>query len=267
MGPLRKKKTLYFTFYPPGWSSSSSHTTNPTLDSRLDSPTVEAHLLGRIDFGRCLALQHRLVRRIGSRMDGQICLLLCEHPEIITIGRGGTPAQVHFDSRLLRTGQIEVRWVKRGGGCLVHAPGQLAVYPIVPLRWHGFSVGEYLDRLQAGILTTLEELGIRGDCRPGQHGIWGRTGQLAAFGIAVRDGLTYHGAFINVSPSMGLFRLVEPDPQMPRMSCLVAERHQPVKMTSVRPELVRQLTDAFGCDRYHLYTGHPWLRPDRVPQR
>ncbi|OHB78445.1 MAG: hypothetical protein A2V98_06760 [Planctomycetes bacterium RBG_16_64_12] len=222
---------------------------------------MEAHLLGRIELSRCLALQQRLIGRIAARVDGQICLLLCEHPAIITIGRGGSPSEVQLDCRLIRSGQLEVRWVKRGGGCLVHAPGQLAVYPIVPLRWHNLSVGQYVDRLQAGILNTLEALGVQAHTRPGRHGVWGRTGQLAAFGIAVRDWVTYHGAFINVAPSMGLFRLVEADTQpTARMSCLVAERQKPVKMTSVRAELVGRLADAFGCDRYHLHTGHPLLR-------
>ena len=169
---------------------------------------------------------------------------------------------------MLSSGRVEIRWVKRGGGCLVHAPGQLAVYPILPLRWYGFSVGEYLDRFQTGIIDALGNLGIRGTCPQGRHGVWGRTGQLAAFGVAVRDWVTYHGAFINVSPPMGLFRLVKTGPrQASRMSCLLAERGQPVRMTGVRAEVMRGLTDAFGCDRYHVYSGHPWLDRDRVSWR
>ena len=47
------------------------------------------------------------------------------------------------------------------------------------------------------------------------------------------------------------------------MSCLVAERCGPVRMTAVRAALVRRLAECFGCDRYHLYTGHPLLRASR----
>jgi len=225
------------------------------------SPAVEAYLLGRIALDDCLALQERLAAAIGQRDDGQICLLLCEHPPVVTVGRGGSPAELRRDAGLLRTGQVPVQWVKRGGGCLVHCPGQLAAYPILPLAWHGFTVGEYLERLQGGVLRTLEGLGVPAEPRQGCYGLWGRTGQLASFGVAVRDGVTRHGAFLNVSPAMGLFRLVESDPWQPApMSCLVAERQRAVKMTSVRAELVGQLTTALGCDRYHLYTGHPWLR-------
>ena len=79
--------------------------------------------------------------------------------------------------------------------------------------------------------------------------------------MAVRHWITYYGAYLNVCPAMGLFRLVRSDPlrQAP-MSCLVAERCGPVRMTGVRSALVCRLAERFNCDRYHLYTGHPMLR-------
>jgi lipoyl(octanoyl) transferase len=222
---------------------------------------LEAYLLGQLDFERCLNLQQRLVQEAGSRNDGRVSLLLCEHPNLITVGRSGSAAGLAMDSPQVRNGQIQVRWVKRGGGCLVHTPGQLAVYPILPLEWHGMSVGQYLSALQGAVLRTLAELGVNAELRPPHQGVWGRTGQLAAFGVAVEDWVAYHGAFINVSPTMGLFRLLDTGLSgQERMSSLVAERQRPVKMTSVRAELVRQMSEAFGCDRCHLYTGHPLLK-------
>jgi lipoate-protein ligase B len=201
-----------------------------------------------------------VVDEIGSRNDGQIALLLCEHPNLITVGRGGSAADLGLESDLLRRRRLEIRWMSRGGGSMVHTPGQLAVYPIVPLAQHHFSVGEYLNRLQTGILNALDEIGIHGEARPGRHGIWGRTGQLVALGVAVRNWVSYHGAFINVCPAMGLFRLVRTDAvEHTRMSCLVAERGQAVRMTAVRSAMVRHLAEALGCQRYHMHTGHPLL--------
>ena len=244
-----------------------------------ESPALEAFLLGQIDFDRALALQQRLVSECHDRGNGQVTLLLCEHPAIITVGRGGSPGDVATQSGPVRNGQIEIRWVNRGGRCFVHCPGQLAIYPIVPLRWHGFSVGEFLDRLRAGIAETLDDLNVPcqtgpdikprpvvtpGDATTGRgfmDGVWGRTGQLAAVGVAVRNWVTYYGAYLNVCPPMGLFRLVQSDPySRTPMSCLVTERRGPAKMTAVRAALVRRLAECFGCDRYHLYTGHPLLR-------
>ena len=226
---------------------------------------MEAFFLHRLEFSRCLELQLRLLGEVGVRDDGQIVLLLCEHPDIITVGRGGSSAAINRESRIIKNRQIEVIYVNRGGGCLLHCPGQLAIYPLVPLNWHGFTVGDFLERLQAGIIETLDDLGIRGHVLPGRHGIWGRTGQLAAVGVAVRNWVTYYGAYLNVCPPMGLFRLVESDPlEHSRMSCLMAERRGPVRMTTVRATLVRHLSEIFGCDRYHLFTGHPLLRRENI---
>src|SRR5690348_8506148 len=96
-------------------------------------PAVEAHLLGTVSFEDCLALQQRLVYETSGRSDRQITLLVCEHPLKITVGRLGSRSHIHLSRHELVSRQIDVRWVNRGGGCLVHAPGQLAIYPIVPL--------------------------------------------------------------------------------------------------------------------------------------
>ena len=222
---------------------------------------MEIYLLGGVPFADCLTLQKRLVYEISGRDDGQMALLLCEHPPLITIGRGGSAGDVDRTSGLVRHQQIPIRWVNRGAGSMLHVPGQLAIYPVVPLRWHGLNVAEYLNRLQQAILHMFAELGIQGKTNPGRHGIWGRTGQLAAVGIAVQNWTSYFGAYINVSPSLGAFRIVETDRVgHTRMSSLVAERGPRVKMASVREAVVRHLAESFDCPRYHLYTGHPLLR-------
>jgi lipoyl(octanoyl) transferase len=229
--------------------------------SRQDNALLEAYLLGQIELERCATLQRKLVAEAASWGDERISVLLCEHPQMITVGRAGSPGHVQYDSGPIRSGSIEIRWVKRGGGCLVHGPGQLAVYPIVPLAGRGWTVGDYLGRFETAICRALEALKIRCEIHTSGRGLWGRTGQLVAFGVSVSNWVTFHGAYINVCPSMGMNRLIDGDPLGDsRVSTLVAERGQPVKMTGVRAELVRQLADVFECDRFHLHTGHPWLR-------
>ena len=231
-----------------------------SLETKPQSAALQAHLLGMVGYTQCLALQQRLVDEIGSRNDGQIALLLCEHPNLITVGRAGSAADLAMESDLLKSHRLETRWIGRGGGCVMHMPGQLAIYPIVPLQWHHYCVGEYVERFQNGLLNALEEIGIRGQLRSGRHGIWGRTGQLVTLGVAVRNWVSYHGAFINVCPTMGLFRLVRTDPlECTRMSFLVAERGLAVRMTAVRTAVIRHLAEALGCPRCHMHTGHPLL--------
>ncbi|HEY5315788.1 MAG TPA: hypothetical protein VIK18_24885 [Pirellulales bacterium] len=231
-------------------------------------PAAAAHLLGVVDFETCLALQHRLVYETSGRSDGQITLLVCEHPASITIGREGSRADVRFDTADLLSRRLDVRWVNRGGGSLLHAPGQLAVYPIVPLDWHAYRVGEYLDRLEAGLRTALVEAGFQ-TLPPGdRHGVWGRSGQLVAIAAAIKSWVTYFGAYLNVAPPMQLVRGVRSDRvQAAPMSSLASERVHGLRMSGMRERVVRHVSAALGAPRYHVYSGHPLLVRRPQPAR
>ena len=223
-------------------------------------PAAEVFLLGQVDFDACLALQRRLVDEAASRAGGQISVLVCEHPPIITIGRDGSPSDVRIRGALLAGQAIELVEVDRGGGTMLHLPGQLAIYPIVPLDWYGWTVGEYLYRFQAGLLRALGELGVQGQLRPARHGIWGQSGQLIAIGVAVTNWITSFGAQFNVVPVLPIFDYIDTDPvEHSPAGSLCQEHRKPVHMTTVRTRVVRAVAEAFGCEQFFVYTGHPLL--------
>src|SRR5512143_3688319 len=112
---------------------------------------IQFHLLGSVDYVACQWLQRRLVYEVGGHDDGRIITLLCEHPPLISVGRRGSRGHIRGTNEQLRRLGLDVRWVNRGGGCVLHAPGQLAIYPIVPLALHHWTVGEYLGRLQQAV--------------------------------------------------------------------------------------------------------------------
>lgn len=230
--------------------------------------SLEAHLLGPLEFDACLALQQRLVYETAERGDGQITLLVCEHQPLITIGRQGSRAHIRLSDDELVHRRLELRWVNRGGGCLLHGPGQLAIYPIVPLAARGLTVGDYLARLQAGVAASLVELGVPVRNREDRYGVWARAGQVAAFGVAVKHWVSYHGLFVNVHamPSVNRAIIADPAEGLP-LSSLGGERQRPLRITSVRESLVRHLATALGAARFHLYTGHPWLGRPATPAR
>lgn len=220
------------------------------MDSETLCPVLETRLLGAIEFQRCLDLQRRLVEEAYLRGDGRITLLLAEHPAVVTIGRGGCSRRLTALSGVLRRGQLPVHWVNRGGGCMVHAPGQLAVYLVAPLRWYGLTVAAYLERLQGVLEGVMDELSVRAERPIGGYGLEARTGRFATLGVAVRNWVSYYGAYINVQPAMGLFRLLEENPDDPvRMTSLMAELGRAARMTAVRTAVIRQVAAAFGCQR------------------
>lgn len=223
-------------------------------------PTLSAHLLGTIDYELCLALQQRLVYEVGGRRDGHVELLLCEHPGTITVGRRGSWGHVRFTEHDLLARKLHVRWVNRGDGAVLHLPGVLEILPIVPLDWHGMTVGEYLDRLQTALAAVLTAYQVPLTTRPGRHGIWGRSGQLASIGIAVKNWIAYHGATLNISAALGPFGYVQSDPEgATRFGSLLAECRRPVKMTTVRTDVIHHLAAALSCTQLHVFTGHPLL--------
>lgn len=242
------------------------------MSSRTQPPddrqtVVEFHMLGTVAFERCLALQERLVYEADLSGEGRMVVLLCEHPDVITVGRLGSRGYIRLTDKQLRREQLDIRWISRGGGCVLHSPGQLAIYPIAPLEALGWTVGHYMRRLQQGIVDALNELKVHCETKPGRFGIWGRSGQLACIGVAVRRWITMHGAFLNVNPAMRRYGYVDTLPHAAdvgdktTMGCLLAERQTAVRMASVRSMLVKTLAAVFDCERYHLHTGHPWLIP------
>ncbi|MDX1944710.1 MAG: hypothetical protein SFU86_04820 [Pirellulaceae bacterium] len=216
------------------------------------------HLLGCVDFEDCLSLQRRLAYDALTRADGRIVILIGEHPPLITLGRGGSRRDVRLSGDELAARGLEVRHISRGGGAILHRPGQLAIYPIVPLDWHGWSVGEHLRRLSAGLAAVLAESQIRATPAAGGFSLLGKTGVLAALGVAVRGGVTTHGAYFNVNPDMRDYPRVHTLPGR-SLTSLLTERLAAVKMTTVRTVLVSRLAEAFACVDPHVHAGHPHL--------
>lgn len=229
---------------------------------------VHIHLMGTVDFEDCLALQRRLAYDACTRGDGRIVVLVCKHPSLITIGRNGSRAHVRFTGAELTARQLEIRYISRGGGAILHAPGQLAIYPIVPLDRHGWTVGEYLRRLQKALADLLIEFNVKPISVPGSMALAGRSGVLAALGVSVRHGVTMHGAFLNVNSDTRNFGRVEVAGGQ-TMSSLLSHRALPTKMSKVRAALVTHLAEALMLERYHLHTGHPFLTelPPEMDQR
>jgi lipoyl(octanoyl) transferase len=225
---------------------------------------LQAYLLGPVEFEAALTLQRYLVYQVAGDRDSA-ALLCCEHAPLITVGRQGSRAHILCEPEELRARRWQVRWVNRGGGCLLHLPGQLAVYPILPLDRLGLGIQAYLDRLQGVLNALLDDFNISAGTRPGRPGLWVGGRPIAAVGLAVRQWVTYYGAVLNVNPDLEPFRRVrcvgggeEP------MTSLERERRGPLRPALVRERFLEHFAARFGFDRTSLFFDHPAL-PRRAP--
>jgi lipoate-protein ligase B len=223
-------------------------------------PALAAYLLGTVEFESALALQQRLVFDASGDPTGQTTLILCEHPALVTIGRQGSRGDIDVGNEELAQRRIEVRWVNRGGGAILHSPGQLAIYPVVPIEHLGWNPGQYLTMLQTALQAALAELGVNAHTQPDRAGLWTRNGLMVAIGVAIKSGVSYFGAYINVDVPIASTRRVRSDPVSRQpMTSLSVERRRGVRMPAVRESIVRHLAATFGPDRYHIYSRHPLL--------
>jgi len=220
---------------------------------------LQAYLLGMVDFETAVAFQRRLVYHVAGERS-TAALILCEHPPLITVGRHGSRRQILAEPEQLRARQWRVRWVNRGGGCWLHLPGQLAIYPVLALDSLGLGLEAYLERLQGLLSAVLEDFGIRSQTRPDQPGLWVGPRLIAGIGVAVRDWVTYYGAVLNVHPDLEPFRLVRcGGSQDGLMTSLARERRAPLRPALVRERLLEHFVRAFGFERTALFSDHPSL--------
>jgi lipoyl(octanoyl) transferase len=226
---------------------------------RNGDTVLQVYLLGAVDFAAALALQRLLVYQVAG---GRSCaaLLLCEHPPLITVGREGSRAHVLCEADELRARRWPVRWVNRGGGCLLHLPGQLAMYPVLALDHYGLDVRAYLEHLQEVLIAVLDDFSVRGENPSGRAGVWVGSRPVAGLGVAVRDWVSYYGAVLNLNPDLEPFRRVrclgaaeEP------MTSLERERRGPLRPSLVRERLLEHFATRFGFSRTALFTTHPAL--------
>ncbi len=225
----------------------------------VEDAALQAYLLGTVEFETLLRFQRRLHFEIsGDRR--QAALVLCEHPPTITIGRQGSRTHLHLEPEELQTRSWPVRWVNRGGGCLLHVPGQIALYSILPLDRLRCSIADYVAKLADAIRDLLEDFSIHVAVRTDDRGVWAGERLLAAVGVSVRDWVTTYGAYINICPALDLFRCVtvHADCDQP-MTSLERERRGAVRPALVRERLIEHFRARFGFGRVALFTEHPLI--------
>lgn len=226
---------------------------------------VAVWLAGRIAHDAYAAMAERLAWEVSEPGGRPPTLVLYEPAAGITIGRLGSRADVLLSDDELRHRGLGPRFVGRGGGAVLHGPGQIGVALFAALADLGLGehdLGGYVDRLEAGLEAAIRRLrcGTGRDSR--SHGIFGRTGLLAAVGVAVRRGVAWHGAFVNVQCPLELQRRVRAVPVAvgagaTTMGSIEADVQRRVRLQDARAALVEHVVDAFEFPRSHIQSGFP----------
>mgnify|MGYP000182061219 CR=1 FL=1 len=131
-------------------------------------------------------------------------LWLLQHPPVYTLGQAGR------HEHLLETGATPVIETDRGGQVTWHGPGQLVAYPLLDLRrWH-LGVRDLVHALEASVIALLGGYGVTATRRADAPGVYVDGAKIAALGVRVRRGCSYHGLALNASNDLAPFRRINP---------------------------------------------------------
>jgi lipoyl(octanoyl) transferase len=131
-------------------------------------------------------------------------LWLLEHPPVYTQGQAGKP------EHLIATTDIPVVPIDRGGQITYHGPGQVVAYVLVDLRRRGYGIRELVTRLEQAVIDLLASQGIGAARQAGAPGVYVDSAKIAALGLRVKHGCTYHGLALNVDMDLRPFAAINP---------------------------------------------------------
>ncbi len=166
---------------------------------------------GLAGYEATLAEMESRVAAIASGNAPELVWLL-EHPALITAGTSAG------EGELLVSDRFPVFKTGRGGRYTYHGPGQRVGYVMLDLKARGGDVRKFVHSLEEWQIRTLAAFDVTAGRREGRIGVWverpdkgeGFEDKIAALGIRVRKGVTFHGVSLNVSPDLSHFEAIMP---------------------------------------------------------
>lgn len=163
---------------------------------------MQARHLGRVDYEPTWrAMQDFTAARIDSTPDE---LWLLEHPPVFTLGLNAKP------EHLLSPGDIPVVQIDRGGQVTYHGPGQLVAYVLLDLTRRHLGVQRLVQHMEQAVIDLLAEQGVAAAGRRDAPGVYVDGAKIAALGLRVKRGRSYHGLALNVDMDLEPFSRINP---------------------------------------------------------
>ena len=166
----------------------------------LVTERISVKNLGQVSYGPTLAAMREFNARRDASTPDELWLL--EHPPVYTLGLAADRAH----GPRVANG-IPVLESERGGEITYHGPGQLVLYALVDLARRGLTVKRFVWLLEQAVIDLLDG---RGERRPRAPGIYVDGAKVAALGIRVSRGCSFHGLALNVDMDLEPFSAIDP---------------------------------------------------------
>ena len=159
--------------------------------------------LGLVEYAP--ALEAMRVFTAGRDADTPDEIWLLQHPPVYTLGQAGKPEHL-----LQNPADIPLVHIDRGGQITYHGPGQLVAYLLLDLPRRKLKVRELVHLMEQAIIDTLADYGLTAVRKDGAPGVYIAGDKIAALGLRVKNGCSYHGLAINVDADLAPFGWINP---------------------------------------------------------
>ncbi len=129
---------------------------------------------------------------------------IVEHPPVFTLGQAGKPEHLLVDVG------IPVVKIDRGGQITYHGPGQVVLYLLLDLTRLKIKVREMVTAIEQAVIDFLAAYGVKADRLAGAPGVYVGDAKIAALGLKIKNGCSYHGLSLNVDMDMSPFTAINP---------------------------------------------------------
>ena len=163
---------------------------------------MEIRRLGRVEYEPTWhAMQAFTASRTADTPDE---LWIVEHPPVYTLGQAGKPEHV------LRDVDIPIVKIDRGGQVTYHGPGQVVIYLLLDLGRLKIKVRELVTAIEQAVIDFLGKHGLSAERRSGAPGVYVGPAKIAALGLKIKNGCSYHGLSLNIDMDLGPFAAINP---------------------------------------------------------
>jgi len=167
---------------------------------------------------------------------------LTEHDAVFTQGQAGKA------EHLLAPGGIPVVQTDRGGQVTYHGPGQIVGYLLFDLRRMGVSVRGLVTGIESAIVKVLADYGIEGAPRADAPGVYVNGAKIAALGLRVRRGCSYHGLALNVNMDLEPFSRINPCGLLGMQVTQISDLGGPADIGEVQELLLDKLAETYAIN-------------------
>ncbi len=169
----------------------------------MSTPPVLVRRFGQVDYEPTWrAMQAFNAARTDATPDE---LWLVQHPPVYTLGLAGKP------EHLLRQTDIPLVPIDRGGQITYHGPGQIVLYLMLDLKRHQLGIRELVRKMESSVIELLQNHGVTTHGDLDAPGVYVEGGaKIAALGLRIRRGCSYHGLALNVDMDLTPFSWINP---------------------------------------------------------